>query len=59
MPTLKACVDGLRDAGWLTDDSGRYVSAVTMFPPLRASDIRPAGMVLDLTTIPAVVAELF
>lgn len=59
MPTLKACVDGLRDAGWLPDDSGRYVSSVTMLPPVRASEVRPAGLVLDLTPVPAVVPSLF
>lgn len=59
MPTLKACVDGLRDAGWLPDDSGRYVSGITMLPPVRASDSRPAGLVLDLTTLPAIVPSLF
>jgi hypothetical protein len=59
MPTLKACVDGLRDAGWLPDDSGAYVSAITMLPPVRASDDRPAGMVLDLTPVPAIAPQLF
>jgi hypothetical protein len=59
MPTLKACVDGLRDAGWLPDDSGAYVSAVTMLPPVRASQDRPAGLVLDLTPVPAIAASLF
>jgi hypothetical protein len=59
MPTLKACVDGLRDAGWLEDDAGSYVSAVTMYPPIKASDSRPAGMVLDLTVVPAVVPLVF
>jgi hypothetical protein len=59
MPTLKACVDGLRDAGWLHDDSGTYVAAITMFPPIRATDLRAPGMAIDLTTVPAVVAQLF
>lgn len=58
MPTLKACVDGLRDAGWLEDDNGRFVAAVTMFPPVRAGE-RGAGMAIDLTTIPADVPQLF
>lgn len=34
MPTVKACVDGLVDAGWLTDDSDRYLQG----PDLRPSD---------------------
>ncbi len=59
MPTVKACIDGLRDAGWILDDSGRYVSAITMLAPVKASDARPAGLVLDLTPVPAVVAPLF
>lgn len=59
MPTLKACVDGLRDAGWLRDDSGRYVAAITMLPPVKASPGQGAGMVLDLTPVPAVAAQLF
>lgn len=59
MPTLKACVDGLRDAGWLEDDDGRVVAAVTMFPPVRAAPGQPAGMVLDLTTVPAITPALF
>jgi hypothetical protein len=69
MPTLKACVDGLRDAGWIPDDSGRFVAAVTMFPPIRATShkdaawgtvhAREAGMAVDLTTIPADVPQLF
>lgn len=69
-PTLKACIDGLRDALWIPDDSGVYVSAITMLPPVRARGIQaelgdPAvapvgpGMMLDLTTMPAIVPALF
>lgn len=36
MPTVKACVDGLVDAGWLTDDSDRYLQG----PDLRPTDKR-------------------
>jgi crossover junction endodeoxyribonuclease RusA len=36
MPTVKACIDGLVDAGWLTDDSDRYLQG----PDLRPSDER-------------------
>lgn len=35
-PTLKACVDGIADAGWLEDDSDRYLVG----PDLRVSDER-------------------
>jgi hypothetical protein len=59
MPTLKACVDGLRDALWLPDDSGTYVSAITMLPPVRAAAGQAGGIVVDLTTMPAVVPALF
>lgn len=59
MPTVKACVDGLRDAGWIPDDSGRYVSAITMLPPVKSSESRPAGLVMDLTAVPAIVPSLF
>ncbi len=59
MPTLKACVDGLRDAHWLPDDSGVYVSAVTMFPPVRADKGTGGGLVIDLTTMPAAIPALF
>lgn len=34
MPTIKACIDGLVDAGWLTDDSDQY---------LEGPDLRPSG----------------
>lgn len=59
MPTLKACVDGLRDAEWLPDDSATYVSAVTMFPPVRAAKGVAGGMVVDLTSTPPATAQLF
>ena len=46
MPTVKACVDGLVDAGWLTDDSDRYLQG----PDLRPSDERCAkGLACQLT----------
>lgn len=38
MPVLKACVDGLRDAGVLTDDTGLQVRSVTMHAPVRGPD---------------------
>jgi hypothetical protein len=44
MPVLKACVDGLRDAGVLTDDTGREVLAITMHAPARG----PNGVKLEL-----------
>lgn len=34
MPTVKACIDGLVDAGWLTDDSDKY---------LQGPDLRPSA----------------
>lgn len=43
-PTLKACIDGLRDAGVLTDDTGREVHAITMHAPARG----PNGVKLEL-----------
>jgi crossover junction endodeoxyribonuclease RusA len=36
MPTVKACVDGVVDAGWLTDDSDKYLEG----PDLRPTDER-------------------
>jgi len=44
MPVIKACVDGLRDAGVLTDDTGREVLAITMHAPARG----PNGIKLEL-----------
>jgi hypothetical protein len=43
-PVLKACIDGLRDAGVLTDDTGREVLAITMHAPARG----PNGVKLEL-----------
>ena len=45
MPTLKAAVDGLRDAGVLVDDTGRYIPALTFLAPVRGE---VEGFVLTL-----------
>ena len=46
MPTVKACIDGLVDAGFLTDDSDKYLQG----PDLRPIDERCArGMACSLT----------
>lgn len=37
-PVLKACVDGLVDAGVLPDDRGAEVASVTMHAPVRGPD---------------------
>jgi hypothetical protein len=44
MPVVKACVDGLRDAGVLKDDTGREVLAITMHAPARG----PNGIKLEI-----------
>ena len=46
LPTAKACVDGLVDAGVLTDDSNRHVVG----PDMRAGDRRDrAWLVITIT----------
>jgi hypothetical protein len=50
MPCLKACVDGLRDAGVLADDSPEHVAWVRCWAPVKA---RGAGMVVELRAAPA------
>lgn len=37
-PVVKACVDGLRDAGVLSDDTGAEVASITMHAPVRGPD---------------------
>lgn len=37
-PVLKACIDGLVDAGVILDDSGEYVRAIAEMPPRRGLD---------------------
>jgi hypothetical protein len=44
LPCVKAVIDGLRDAGVLTDDTGREVLAITMHAPARG----PNGVKLEL-----------
>lgn len=34
-PAYKAALDGVRDAGVLPDDDGRYVRSVTFYPPVK------------------------
>ncbi|WP_346007439.1 hypothetical protein [Janibacter terrae] len=52
-PTAKACVDGLRDAGVLLDDSNKYVTGPDMRPGERATgraylvlNLEPTGVAL-------------
>ena len=49
MPTVKACIDGLRDAGVLVDDSPAHVAWVRCWAPIKA---KPAGLVLELLPAP-------
>lgn len=52
LPTVKAAIDGLVDAGVLTDDSDQYVTAVAMKagPVVLAKD-HPLGLLtLDIAT---------
>lgn len=44
----KACIDGLRDAGVLVDDTGDYVANVNCLPPQRTT-AGAVGMILYLT----------
>lgn len=45
MPCVKACIDGLRDANVLEDDTGDYVAWIRLWAPLKSAG---AGMVLEL-----------
>lgn len=45
MPCAKACIDGLRDAGVLSDDTGDQVAWVRMHAPTHGAG---AGIVLEL-----------
>lgn len=45
MPCVKACIDGLRDANVLEDDSPEFVAWVRCWAPVKS---RGAGMVLEL-----------
>jgi crossover junction endodeoxyribonuclease RusA len=50
-PTLKACVDGIVDAGLLPDDSDKHLVG----PDLRANPVKgPASIRLEITELPAV-----
>jgi crossover junction endodeoxyribonuclease RusA len=49
MPCLKACIDGLRDAGVLADDTGEFVAWVMLHAPVKGPG---AGMVIDLVPVP-------
>lgn len=45
---VKAAIDGLRDAGVLVDDTGRYVAEVKHLPSVRV-DAKDVGLILYLT----------
>jgi hypothetical protein len=45
MPTLKAIVDGLVDAGWLVEDGPEHVAGAVMMAPVKG---KPAGMGIEL-----------
>jgi hypothetical protein len=49
MPCAKACIDGLRDAGVLADDTGEQVAWVMMHAPIHGAG---AGVVLELVAVP-------
>lgn len=48
MPCVKACIDGLRDAEVLRDDTGEHVAWVQCHAPIKGVG---AGMVLDLVRL--------
>jgi hypothetical protein len=48
VPTLKAIVDGLVDAGWLEGDGPEHVAAVVMVAPIKG---RPTGMGVELVPV--------
>lgn len=47
MPPVKACIDGLRDARVLTDDTGVYVANIDMLAPIRVGT-KEVGLMLRL-----------
>lgn len=47
MPPVKACIDGLRDARVLTDDTGVYVANIDMLAPVRVAT-KQVGIMLRL-----------
>ena len=49
MPCVKACIDGLRDAGVLKDDTGQYIAWVMLHAPIKGPG---AGLVLELVDVP-------
>lgn len=53
-PTVKACVDGLRDAGVLTEDHCGVVQELTIRPGEQWAD---AALVLTIRTAPAAEAS--
>ena len=48
MPCVKACVDGLRDAGVIVDDTGEHVAWVRCHCPVKAPG---PGIVLELVRV--------
>jgi hypothetical protein len=48
LPVVKAAIDGLRDAGVLIDDDGRYVTSLEMLAPLRGE---AEGLMLRLEEV--------
>lgn len=49
LPTVKACLDGLRDAGVLTDDTDTYVEAIELLPSERVT-AHDTGLRIQLTS---------
>lgn len=49
-PVIKACIDGLRDAGVLTDDTQAYVTNINSLPPVRVK-VRDVGLKIILTPV--------
>lgn len=48
MPCVKACIDGLRDAGVLVDDTGEHVAWVMLHAPIKGPG---AAIVLELVPV--------
>lgn len=48
VPSLKAAVDGIVDAGVLIDDSPRYVAGLTILAPQRGPD----GLTITIEEVP-------
>jgi len=46
LPSVKAAVDGLVDAGVLAGDDPRYVAALMLLAPIRGTD----GLIVSVTT---------